>query len=451
VNGTIHDCTTQLSLVIRSLVIDEQEPQRIKSLLFTNDVQIFRGAKSLYISNCLIPVIPPLANVDTLQLCGCTIQCSSFFSQVKALKITNSIPGEIDFSDLGVHSLDEFSVSTIGGPVEIHHYQALQGVKTICIPESDSIINVECFQNARKLSLVRCKNITDVSCLGNVVELDLSGCIGITNFSNLSNCHSLNLSGCINISEVSCLGSVTNLNLSGCVNVRDVSALGKVRNLYLRGCYGISDISQLGFNYILDLGLCPLITNVSSLGSVYNLTLSEFQGNDISALKNVKVLDLSYSPHLVDLSSLDNSVEVLNISYCDLIVNITMLHKVKSLDITECFQIKDFTGLNSLHDLEMNPWMAQSLETIEIEKGYETFRQLKALSMGRTKDIDSVLTELQSCRSLRISRSILQSVLYLWSGIFDTSNSPSVYWWKVSRTICYVYNTYESTVVLVSN
>jgi hypothetical protein len=408
VNSTITDYTTQLSLTIKALngnPTNEQDPHEIKSLLFSGEGQKFPGAKSLNISHCLIPSLPPLTNVLGVVLNNCTIQSSTAFGYVKDLNITNVLPFEINLLDLGAHSLTEFSVWSIGALVDLHDYQELRGVRTVRIESCDSVSNVECFQHARNLSLVGCKNITNVSCLGKVVELELTDCIGITDVSGLSTCLSVSLSGCINISEVSCLGSVTHLNLSDCVNVRDVSALGRVRHLYLRGCYGISDISQLGFNYILDLSGCPLITSVSSLGSVYRLSLSEFQGNDISALKNVKELDLSRSPHVSDLTSLSNSVEVLNISHCNLIVNITMLHKVKSLDLVGCFQIKDVSGLKSLQDLEMNPMMTQSLETIEIEKGYETFRQLKALSMGKTKDIDLVLAELQSCRSLGISSS----------------------------------------------
>jgi Leucine-rich repeat (LRR) protein len=42
--------------------------------------------------------------------------------------------------------------------------------------------------------------------------------------------------------------------------------------------------------------------------------------------------------------------------------------------------------------------------TFETEKGYETFRQVESLSIGRIKDIDAILSELQSCRTLRIVR-----------------------------------------------
>jgi hypothetical protein len=115
------------------------------------------------------------------------------------------------------------------------------------------------------------------------------------------------------------------------VNVRDVSALGKVYDLNLEGCNRISDVSRLGSNHILDLGLCVLITKVSSLGSVNRLNIALFEGNDISALKNVKELNLSFSSYVIDLSSLGNSVEVLNIGDCNLIVNITMLQKVRKL------------------------------------------------------------------------------------------------------------------------
>jgi hypothetical protein len=136
VNSTIIDCKTQLSLALSSLNTvhnDELEPQNIKSLLFSNELQIFTGANSLYIFKRLIPALPPVVNVNSLHLCGCTIQSSSFFSQVKVLTITNLIPGEINLSDLGVHSLEEFTISSLRAQAEIRHYQALQGAKTIFI------------------------------------------------------------------------------------------------------------------------------------------------------------------------------------------------------------------------------------------------------------------------------------------------------------------------------
>jgi hypothetical protein len=386
VNSTISDSRTQLSLTIQSLTAnptDEQKLYEIRSLLFSGEAQKFPGAKTVEIFDCVIPSLPPLKNVHSLVLNDCTIHSSAALRHITEVIISTVRPVQIDLSDLGEHSITEFNVWSIGTTVEIQQYQALMCVGTVWIESCDSISNVECFRTARNLSLLRCKNITDVSSLGNVVELNLSGCIGITDVSTLSNCESLNLSRCTNIIDVSCLRSVTKLNLSGCVNVYDVSALGKVYQLNLGGCYRISDISRLGSNHTLDLSRCPLITNVSSLGSVSSLCLSEFRGNDISALKNVKELDLSHSTHVSDLSSFGNSVEVLNISHCISIVNITMLHKVKRLDIWASVQIKDFSGLNSRQDLNMDTWMPQSLETIEIEKGYETFRQLKTLSMGR--------------------------------------------------------------------
>jgi hypothetical protein len=181
-------------------------------------------------------------------------------------------------------------------------------------------VNYHCLANLKSLEIVDCDSITDVQCFQNIPVLTLRRCPGIT--------------------DVSSLGKATKLNLSYCKNLIDVSALGNV--------------------HTLDLSFCDKVTDVSALSGVHTLKLNGFNGTDLSGLKSVKDLDICGAQFISNVSVL-SSVEVLNIENCPNIV--------------------DISGLSSLKELILD-----DIERRRITTGTEIYRQLVTLNFSSIYD-----------------------------------------------------------------
>lgn len=143
------------------------------------------------------------------------------------------------------------------------------------------------------------------------------------------------------------------LNLSNCSQVTDLSVLKNIHSLDLSYCRCISDdISALENTYILNLKGCENITNVSMLGNLHTLNLSYcYYITDVSMLGNLHTLDLDHCYFIYDITMLGN-LHTLNISYCNYVKDVSMLENVHTLDITGCSKITP-TNVFSLQKLHI--------------------------------------------------------------------------------------------------
>jgi hypothetical protein len=216
----------------------------------------------------------------------------------------NDVTGLGDIYDLWIELCSELrDISPLGNNHRLH---------IINCP----ISNVNNLKNVHTLTLSNCQNLKDVSMLGRVHSLDLSGSLQFTDIRSLGNVRKLNLSKCSQIIDVSGLGNVHDLDLSYCSQITDVSALGNIYRLNLSRCLRLEDISELGKkNIFLNLSYCPEITSVNHLTSVYSLNIMKCSRvYDLSNLSLIKELNISHNSFL-DISSL-RSVRILDISWC---------------------------------------------------------------------------------------------------------------------------------------
>ena len=192
------------------------------------------------------------------------------------------------------------------------------------------------------INLADCIAITDFSSLQYIMHVDLAGCDQITSADliHFSYTKTLNLSGCNLITDVSMLSHLEGLNISRCYNITDVSHLSQLHTLKLHRCR-ITDVSALGNVKNLDLSSCCNLTNVSALGNVEILVLSCCNNlTDVSALGNVKNLDLHGCDSLMDVSGLSN-VRELNLNNCEHITDVSNLINVEKLYLLGCYSITD--------------------------------------------------------------------------------------------------------------
>jgi hypothetical protein len=258
---------------------------------------------------------------DELCLQRCNVESFQNCPPIRKLTLEEVIIGTNPISN-GSSTLD-ISLVTIREEADFAYmnllnYQTLSHLKTISISLCDSVTDVHCFQNVKKLRFHGCPNITDVSCLSKVYDLELSACVGIT--------------------DISSLGGVHILNLFESANISDISALGNVHTLDLRGC--------------------DQITDVSALKNVVELKLEDFDGDDLSGLEKVEKLGLIYSAAS----------------------DVTMLKNLEALDIYECRSISHFQGLTKLRALTIGLEEDDEQDShFPIKSGLEIIRQLTSL------------------------------------------------------------------------
>ena len=138
------------------------------------------------------------------------------------------------------------------------------------------------------------------------------------------------------------------INLKHCCNLPNLSILKNVYSVNLSFCNELKDVSMLDNSiHTLDLRHCKNLVDVSMLGKINTLKLADCHSIiDFSKLNNNKILDLSRTK-ITDVSNLKN-VKMLNLSGCIHITDISELKNVSYLNINHCNNIKTdlskFTG-----------------------------------------------------------------------------------------------------------
>jgi hypothetical protein len=168
--------------------------------------------------------------------------------------------------------------------------------------------------------------------------------------------------------NIHCLKIVLFLNGTNTTSTKNFS---RVSELNLNRCQEIKDMINLDSVYYIDLG-SSCISDVSGLRFIHTLHLS-FCDNitDVSCLKSVHTLNISGCKNIKDVSKLTN-VKTLNLSYCN-IKDVSMLTKVMNLNIQKCKHIKHVGNLRQLKILTMSPHVygihaLTNLKTLYVEE-----------------------------------------------------------------------------------
>jgi hypothetical protein len=285
-----------------------------------------------------------------------------------------------DLSKLPVTQSFEIEGSSVNSFV-LHPETSFQEVRL----NIHQVKSVARFQDVRVLSICVFYHATvDLSCLVKVEELEMRG-LNLTNYHLLQNLKKAYFGRCtFSDEDIRCFSNLTSLTLSSISTTMDISALNEVPILKLVYCRNLSGWSALGKSRELFIASSGSLSDASNLGNVEKLSLRDFTGN-ISPLQNVIILDLSRSSNLTDVSCLaDSAVRDLNLLWCSKVSDITMLRKVKKLNISNCARIVDLSGLLSLTELVHLPYRYR----IDIQSGFQTLSQLINLQMGNFQNED---------------------------------------------------------------
>jgi hypothetical protein len=143
--------------------------------------------------------------------------------------------------------------------------------------------------------------------------------------------------------------SLDTVDLSHCGLLRDVSALANVRVLNIAYCSRVTDVSCLGRLEHLNLTCCS-ISDVSALVNAKTLFLTGTQVSDVSMLGNAHVLRLDHCRGVKDVSALGN-VHTLSLQLTG-VSDVSRLGKVHSLSLAQT-RVVNVSMLGEVHMLDL--------------------------------------------------------------------------------------------------
>ena len=191
-----------------------------------------------------------------------------------------------------------------------------------------------------KLNLYYCDEVRDISSLGKVEDLDIRWCRNISDVSCLIGLNSLAIS----------LNFITR-GLEVLENVKDYLCLDddynltaeflnklKASHIGVVGNYIFSDVSLLVGRprSKVTISFCPLVVDVSPLSKIKSVELWNMDGiTDVSALSKCDEVYLSNLQNITDVSALRH-VPKLTLEECNSITDVSMLSHIPVLSIKNC-------------------------------------------------------------------------------------------------------------------
>jgi Leucine-rich repeat (LRR) protein len=360
ISARFHD-----SLTFRTHVLSKVEDPRLQIALRVGKCenpfdQCLGQVKYLRIEHSEVFTLPFVAEEVTFSSCklSSTVGCPS----TKQLNVFHTVGCEL----LQFPNVEKLCVMEGSSPYNSSPqvYRFLPNLQTVEVTGSD-LSDVSCFSHLQRLVLNYCPNVVDVGCLENVPDLEFRACHVISDISKLGRVHVLDISGCRGIADISTLTKVERLSMSQCPNLSN---------------HRTTDILE-------------------SLDTLVELNFAYSSLNSAPWLKNVVVLDLSYSYYLDDVSALDGSaVEELKLISCPNLSDIT-LRGIRVLDISDSFGITDFSGLWSVKKLTMGT--TEPPQGFFITDGFQTFQQLSYLAMGVVENHQDLIPHLTCATDLK--------------------------------------------------
>lgn len=189
----------------------------------------------------------------------------------------------------------------------------------------------------------------EIPSLENIAELSTSLKEGFFDYEKLSHLKKLHLLDAIQLTDITALQDIPDLSISNPILLKDFTKLGKQqKRLNIYNGTGLIDVNSFSKIHELILTECDGLIDVSPLKGIYYLNLSFCrQVNDISCLGNHhRLVILSCSENLIGYNSLVN-IPYITLGSCD-IEDITVLKYAKSIELNNCFQVKDISPIKDV-------------------------------------------------------------------------------------------------------
>jgi hypothetical protein len=236
-------------------------------------------------------------------------------------------------------------------------FSLFSNVEALRLATNDYLRDLNCFAQVEKELWISVNRLPqgedkvptyDLSCLTPTLETLYLSTRRVVNYHFLTNLRSVELNDCDTITDVSCFRNAETVKFTSCFNVTNVNSLTNVKVLVLKECHGVTDVSALGKVEEMEVSNCENLHDLSALSTVHSLTISQFPEGLFASLKQNKVLNFSdiFSKSLTSLRFLskNNQLRELNICGHKNIRDISMLGTVEVLNITGCNLITNLFG-----------------------------------------------------------------------------------------------------------
>ena len=208
-------------------------------------------------------------------------------------------------------------------------------------------------EKIRKGMVFRYSDIYDLTPLSNLEEVKFVFCEEIVDISPLRNIKKVVIKSCDFLVDVSPLTGCDHVDLTACGGVNDFRSLGDVKVLILSQTR-INDLTFLKRTKELDISNCKRINHISCLSELEGLEKLNISNNDqiteITPPSTLKILCMKRTG-IVDVNSLGGLTKI-NMRFCP-VEDVSPLKDVQELDVSYCSKIKDFSVLDSVKKLTL--------------------------------------------------------------------------------------------------
>ncbi|CAN1158601.1 Disease resistance protein L6 [Linum perenne] len=249
-------------------------------------------------------------------------------------------------------------------PISLVNLTKLQELSIKKCRQLAEVMGLERLEALRSLSMTYCSSITkfpDLSALTNLKTLDITGCTGlieVMGIGRLESLRKLNMSCCGSVKELPDLSGLRNmisLDISECNQLKEVTGIGSLELLEVLGMINCTSIKKLP-----DLSGCKRLDQDEKVNAAaaYNLIpLSSVEElPDLSGLGKIESLDISECNQLEEVTGIESLelLEELRMRNCTSVKKLSDLSgckKLRQLDIRGCVQLAEVSGIDKLKGL----------------------------------------------------------------------------------------------------
>ncbi len=166
--------------------------------------------------------------------------------------------------------------------------------------------------------------------------------------------HTAILFNCNKLTKVSDLRSLQRLEIFDSSELQDVSALGSIPILKLSGCSRLIHLNGLGQgNQLIEISFCDNIIDITPLATVPYVCLCNcMRINSIEALSSAQYLNVNDCPSIQDFRPASTVPEVgLHTSR---LRDVSFLCNLRRLDLSGCKNVSDVSCLGRIHTLNLS-------------------------------------------------------------------------------------------------
>jgi hypothetical protein len=234
---------------------------------------------------------------------------------------------------------------------DFNSFPLLSSLQSLSLHNCRNLIDVSNLSHLKKLSLSLCHTIVNISPLQSISELSITSCPRVIDFQSLKN-RSFSLIDNLSLKAISFRVNPHHVVLSKCHEWFDLAPLKSIHSLVFIDCDQVFDLSPLTENIALTISFSHRendnyhLKGYESLCKLKKLKLVGCNLVDLNCFQRLEEGQFEFCHHLREVS-LPNPSLIKKIEFydCRLFSSITGLKEAKIVNINNCLQLSNISGL----------------------------------------------------------------------------------------------------------